>query len=249
MCLKERKCILEELELAKASLHNANDIADIKGNPIVDSVLMPLVRSVPIIGDMIDTSMNKVIEDFQKKKEKEFVEVILKDNQLITPEMVNDIEFIVNYAKTVEAIKRLSTNEKVVYFGNLIKKGYLSRIRIENNEFEEYLEILCNLSYREIKYLVFLKEHPIGKGEISSWAKFCQLFHDEFGVANENPYYCYLRLKRTGFVDEEYSLESTSISQDSSGEYELDFTDIDSNGFSTTDSFEQFYRMVLDRTE
>lgn len=241
--------MLEELEQAKVLLHNANDIADIKSNPVVDAVLMPLIKSVPIIGDMIDSSMNIVIEDFQKKKEKEFVEVILKDSHFIMPEMVNDIEFIVNYAKTLEAIKRLSTNKKVGYFGNLIRNGYLSTVRIENDEFEEYLEILSNLSYREIEYLVFLKEHPIGKEGISSWEKFRQLFHEEFGVVNENPYYCYLRLKRTGFVEEEYSLESTSISQDSSGEYELDFSDIDSNGFSTTDSFDKFYKMVLDRMQ
>ena len=59
----------EELELAKVSLKNANDYADIKSNPIVESVLMPIVKAVPVIGDMIDSSMNKVIEEFQEKKE------------------------------------------------------------------------------------------------------------------------------------------------------------------------------------
>lgn len=74
----------EELELAKVSLKNANDYADIKSNPVVESVLMPIVKAVPVIGDMIDSSMNKVIEEFQKKKEKELIEVILKDKNSIT---------------------------------------------------------------------------------------------------------------------------------------------------------------------
>ena len=32
---------------------------------------MPIVKAVPVIGDMIDSSMNKVIEEFQEKKENE----------------------------------------------------------------------------------------------------------------------------------------------------------------------------------
>lgn len=44
----------EKLEQAKLSLKNANVIADIRNNPMVDSVLMVLVKEIPIIGDMID---------------------------------------------------------------------------------------------------------------------------------------------------------------------------------------------------
>ena len=236
----------EELELAKVSLKNANDYADIKSNPVVESVLMPIVKAVPVIGDMIDSSMNKVIEEFQEKKENELIEVILKDKNSITFDMVNDVEFIVNFARAREAVRRLATNDKVKYFGNLIRNGYLSGEHIENSEFEEYLDILNTMSYREIQYLIFLKEHPLGKKGITSWGKFEQLFYDEYGKENEKPYFCYLRLKRTGFVDEKYCLESTSVSQDSGGDYELDFTDIDSEGFSVTASFNIFYKKVLD---
>lgn len=236
----------EELELAKVSLKNANDYADIKSNPVVESVLMPIVKAVPVIGDMIDSSMNKVIEEFQEKKENELIEVILKDKNSITFDMVNDVEFIVNFARAREAVRRLATNDKVKYFGNLIRNGYLSGEHIENSEFEEYLDILNTMSYREIQYLIFLKEHPLGKKGITSWGKFEQLFYDEYGKENEKPYFCYLRLKRTGFVDEKYCLESTSVSQDSGGDYELDFTDIDSEGFSATASFNIFYKKVLD---
>ena len=236
----------EELELAKVSLKNANAYVDIKSNPVVESVLMPIVKAVPVIGDMIDSSMNKVIEEFQEKKENELIEVILKDKNSITSNMVNDVEFIVNFARAREAVRRLATNDKVKYFGNLIRNGYLSGEHIENSEFEEYLDILNTVSYREIQYLVFLKEHPLGKKGITSWGKFEQLFYDEYGKENAKPYFCYLRLKRTGFVDEKYCLESTSVSQDSGGDYELDFTDIDSEGFSVTASFNVFCKKVLD---
>ena len=100
----------EELELAKLSLKNANDYADIKSNPVVELVLMPVVKVVRI----------------------------------------------------------LAANDKVKYFGNLIRNGYLSREYIENNEFEEYLEILNTVSYCEMQYLLFKKEKPIGKKRIIS---------------------------------------------------------------------------------
>ena len=39
----------EELESVKLSLQNINDIVDIKGNPVVSSVLMAPVKAIPII--------------------------------------------------------------------------------------------------------------------------------------------------------------------------------------------------------
>lgn len=73
--------------------------------------------------------------------------------------MVNDVEFIVNFARTREAIRRLATNDKVKYFGNLIRNGYLSGEHIENSKFEEYLDILNTMSYREIQYLIDYKKY------------------------------------------------------------------------------------------
>lgn len=58
----------------------------------------------------------------------------------------------------VEAIKRLASNDKVVFFGNLIRNGYLSGNHIGVNEFDEYLNILSTMSYREIQYLVDYKK-------------------------------------------------------------------------------------------
>ena len=90
----------------------------------------------------------------KRKKEQELIEVILKDSNSITNEMVNDVEFIVNFAKTREAVRRLATNDKVKYFGNLVRNGYLAGNHIENSEFEEYLDILNTMSYREIQHVI-----------------------------------------------------------------------------------------------
>lgn len=81
----------EEWELAKVALENVEVCADIKSNPVVKSVLIPMMKEIPVIGNMIDSSMNKDIEEFRKKKEKELIEVILKRKNIITSDMVNDV--------------------------------------------------------------------------------------------------------------------------------------------------------------
>ena len=144
----------EELEQVKLSLQNMNDLVDIKGNPVVSSVLIAPIKAIPVIGDLLDSTTDKLLEDFQRKKEQELIEVILKDSNSITNEMVNDVEFIVNFAKTREAVRRLATNDKVKYFGNLVRNGYLAGNHIENSEFEEYLDILNTMSYREIQHVI-----------------------------------------------------------------------------------------------
>ena len=58
----------EELESVKLSLQNINDIVDIKGNPVVSSVLMAPVKAIPIIGDLIDSSADALLDDFSKEK-------------------------------------------------------------------------------------------------------------------------------------------------------------------------------------
>ena len=41
---------------------------------------------------------------------------ILSGKDIITTEMVNDIEFIINFYKVIESVKRLATNDKVKFY-------------------------------------------------------------------------------------------------------------------------------------
>ena len=56
--------------------------------------------------------------------------------------MVNDVEFIINFARAKEAVQRLATTDKVEYFGNLIRNGYLQGKHIDGSIFDEYIHIL-----------------------------------------------------------------------------------------------------------
>lgn len=236
--------INEQLDIIKTSLHNANEVVDIKSNPVVDSFLMPTIRAIPIIGNMIDSSMDKIFEEFQNKKEQELIEVILKDSHSITSEMVNDVEFIVNFARTKEAVRRLTTNDKVKYFGNLIRNGYLSGEHIDSNEFEEYLTILNTMSYREIQYLIAYKQFCDEKDKElkieNRWHQFVKDCKMPYDLDTESMYNLFQRIKNTGFIYESYASESGEVEDDT-----VDELVVEGQGFVISQIFNRFYDMVL----
>lgn len=244
----------EELEQAKVSLKNINDIADIKSNPVIEAVVMPVVKSIPVIGDMIDVSMNKVIEDFQKKKEQEFIAVILQDKNSITSEMVNDVEFIVNYAKTLEAVRRLATNDKVKYFGNLIRNGYLSGEHIDNSEFEEYLEIINSMSYREIHYLVGYKlfcdkrKTRTLKSLDERQGFLCEYLEEMDMEEQVSIIYMLPRLVRTGFVEEIYKTSGGWVNTENN-QLRIENSEVSRKEYKLTSSYGRFFEMVLKMEE
>lgn len=247
----------EELENLKLSLQNINHMVDIKNNPIVSSVLLAPAKAIPVIGDLIDSSTDKLLDDFQQKKEQELLDVILTNSTVITTEMVNNVEFIINYARVVEAVRRLATNDKVKFFGNLIRNGYLSEEHIENSEFEEYLDILNTMSYREIKYLVDYKQYCEEKEKNSHfkpkkverygirynrWDYFTKDYSETHNISAGELYYTFVRMKQTGFLEEEFETDSGDVDED---DHSFSSLSIDSTGFVITKSFLKFYDMVL----
>lgn len=219
-----------------------NAIEKTQSSYLVGSGIMPLIRAVPIVGDMISTGVDKALNDFQDRKQMELIDCILKDCEMIKTEQVNDIEFIMNFAKTVEAVRRLATNDKVIYFGHLLRNGYLREEHIDNNDFEELSNIINDLSFREINYLTFFKQN-CKNDEIDGnveWNKFSIEFSAKFKTERFEIYNIFSRLKRTGLIDELYITEGKDIEDDRIEELE-----IDNRGYYLTRTFDKFYKMVL----
>lgn len=203
---------------------------------LIDAGIMPLIRAVPLIGDMISTSTDKAIKDFQEKKQQELIECIINTPNIVTTEKVNNVEFIINFSKTVEAVKRLATNDKVVYFGNLLRNGYFESKIIDNNDFEEFSNIINDLSYREIVYLTFFIE----RHKKLKWNQFTKEFNIAFGIKPSETYHIFTRLKRTGFLDELFETESTNVEDNEVSEME-----VSGSGFELTPLIKCFSKYVL----
>lgn len=59
----------DELEQIKSSLQCVNELIDIKENPVVTAGVAGLVGKIPVIGDLINSSIDKTLEEFQQNKE------------------------------------------------------------------------------------------------------------------------------------------------------------------------------------
>ena len=113
----------EIIESAKLDLQNIDTIIDTKHNPVV-SAFISLIKTVPYIGDLIDDSLEYTLTDFQSKKQQQLLEAINNAPAgIVTSEIVNDVEFIMGFAKTKNAVDKLSNGDKAKYVYEKIDMG------------------------------------------------------------------------------------------------------------------------------
>lgn len=194
-----REIMDKQLDSTKATLK----ILD-KAVPVGKSAISSVLSMVPVIGPLVDGTIDATITAFQERKRKELVDIILT-GELITSERVNDVEFILNMAKTLEAVNRLATNDKVKYFANLMKNGYFSKTKIHNDVFDEFLHMISMLSYREIEHLCFLCHfQELNWGKKKSNAEYMRdlgrSFGDHFSCGDFDYLDAYDRLSSVGCV-------------------------------------------------
>lgn len=134
------------------------DIEDIKSNPVVSS-FTNLLRNIPFYGDLVCDSLDKAFEDFQTSKRNEFYDYIISSPELITTEKVNDITILMEFAKTLDVINKLANNDKVKYIARLFKTSFFEISTYDISEYEEFLNRINDLSYKEIEILFLLKKY------------------------------------------------------------------------------------------
>lgn len=229
----------EKIENVKLDLQNVDTVIDVKHNPVI-SAFVSSIKTVPFFGDLIDDSLEYTLTDFQNKKQQQLLEVINNASVgSVTSDMVNDVEFIMSFAKTQNAVNKALNGDKVKFYGNLLINGYLNgNDKISTDEFEEYIELINTLSYRELEYLSFFKEHSDKHRGIliyQHWEEFSKEFENKF--PKRDVYFVYKRLERTGFISEVTETESVEENTGS--------LDIDSIGYKTESELSRFNEMVL----
>jgi len=69
--------------------------------------------------------------------------------------MVNDVEFLINFARTLDAVNRLTAGDKIKYFASLLINDYvLNKSPYRSDIFDECIDALNTLSNREIRLLL-----------------------------------------------------------------------------------------------
>ena len=203
------KARLKELELAV---------------PVGKVAISSVLSTIPVIGPLVDGAIDATLTAFQEKKRKELVDIILT-GEVITSDRVNDIEFIFNMAKTMEAVNRLATNDKIKYFANLMKNGYFSKSKIQSDTFDEFLHMVSTLSCREIEHLSFLCHFQESNwGKKKSNAEYMRDLGKSFGACFSCGEFDYLeaydRLSAVGCVHRIMQVSTPKITRIQDGYYE-----------------------------
>ena len=206
----------EDFERNKKQLQKIEAIKGAKDNYLIKSTVTEVVKSIPIIGSLIDSSIDATLTEFQRFKREELINIISKDVGHITRDMVNNVEFIMNFAKTLDAVNRLSSNDKVQYFAKMLKKGYLVDDPINTDEFDEYLFQLSTLSYRQINLLIdlyihekiniFVENEPDRDNKLAprsgKWGSFIDEITSKYNLTAEEVVSIFSSISKTGFCAE-----------------------------------------------
>ena len=123
-------------------------------NSPVAGVVKNMISNIPLIGSFLTESTHRMLIKRQQEKREHLIKMILSDETYTTSEKVNSVEFIIDLIKTVEVVDRLTTNDKIEYFANLIKCTYLNDGKLEVKDFDSYFDLIKRMSYASISKLV-----------------------------------------------------------------------------------------------
>jgi len=151
----------KDFQIAKKESVSTLKQADIYNSPPVQIILAGL-GAIPIVGgvgDVIATGIGAKLNKNKNERLTNVLEIIMSDNT-ITSDMVDGVEPIMAFAKMLNVAIKLITNDKLEFLAKLYKNLILGENR-DYNQFEEYLERLENLSYRELQILFSLHRNKL----------------------------------------------------------------------------------------
>lgn len=215
---------LKDRLLLAEKYNDTNALTDLLFN-IIESVVPGVTAVKQYANEKVNKNQSKKIEELSK--------IILDEPKLITIEKISDIRFIMEFARTVDVIKRLSQNEKVLYIARLFKKSFVEIDEYDIDLYEEFLHRLDYLSLREINLLIGLYQYSKMHEEKyhKEWYAFKSIAARELSLTEEDIASIFNGLCMTGFC----AVSNVLFPSDGTVE----------NPIYTTKYLEKFLNMIL----
>lgn len=212
-----------ELTVEKGKLNNVDKNSNILNHPIIQ-ILLGGLGSIPFIGSAVSAGINSGLNTCLKREEEKrlfhICEIIISDDN-ITSDMVKDVKEIISFAKMLDVVRRLITNDKLDFLANLYK-NLVAQDEKNYDEYEEFLRRLDELSFREIEILHILDELDLaiedlnadkqkGKGNFdeerhlrivqieNKWLKFQDIIYQRFQIDSLDLQGYMQSISRSGF--------------------------------------------------
>ncbi|PLS04036.1 hypothetical protein [Neobacillus cucumis] len=171
-----------------------------------NTLIRGLIQIVPyggLVDSILTTSYNNILVD----RAKTFYDELGLGNIEITPEVIKNEDFLHSYFATYKAALYTKQREKIRFFARLLNNGILSDFINNVEEYDDYLKILDELTYREIYLLNTLKvmedrTNDSDLKELIHWQEFSSQITNDLRISEEELKLFLIRLSRTGcFVD------------------------------------------------
>lgn len=150
-------------------------------NPAIRGII-GLVKNLNPATSILDEILLSSISDIQQKRIDQFFEELEKSNIQLSEEVVKSNDFLHKYMITVNAVAKTNRKEKIEVFAMLFKSSINNQGDFTVDLYEEYLNILDELSCREIYILAKLykyeNKYPLKTNEND--LQRCTKFWDEF---------------------------------------------------------------------
>jgi hypothetical protein len=174
-------------------------------------VLRGLIQLVPFgIGSAIDASLSVFLQNVYYKRTRIFFNELAEGKKTLTAELLESEDFLHCFFATTKAALNSRRTEKIKMFARLLNSVIEPNSFFNTDEYEEYLNILDELSLREILILFTLESYESklttkpepGKIKFNElipfWTEFENDIHTNLGIPKNEIDAVLTRLVRTG---------------------------------------------------
>ncbi|WP_407310023.1 hypothetical protein [Desulfosporosinus sp. SB140] len=172
-------------------------------------VIRGLIQLIPFgIGSGIDVALVTTIQNIRADRVKTFFDQLEANDAVLNPELLKSEDFLHCYFATVNAALNTKRREKIRMFAKLLSSAVSTSLFNNSDEYEEYLSILDELTFRELVILNILHRHedatPLIQNENDLqranrfWEKFIEEIETELRIPRNEINSLLTRLNRTG---------------------------------------------------
>ena len=123
-------------------------------------VIRGLIQLIPFgMGSSLDVILSKTLDKIQNERVTAFFDELAAGNVVVDEELLRSEDFLHCYFSTTKYALNSRRHEKIQMFARLLKSSLLDDGPKGVDEYEDFLKILDELSYRELKALSLLDEY------------------------------------------------------------------------------------------
>lgn len=171
-------------------------------------VIRGLIQLIPGgFGSAADVALVRSLEKIKEERTREFFDELAKGNIVVDESLLESEDFLHCYFATAKYAFNSRRREKIKMFARLLKSSVTGNGLNDVDEYEDFLKILDELSYRELQALNILDEFSDrermsdqndGQWTITFWGEFTQRISNELNIPPDEVINFMKRISRTG---------------------------------------------------